>query len=96
MSPAEIKEKWRLNAQEASNRGTWTHWQCERFLNKQLVDTEQPEMTALISFLSTLTGCRAYRSRYSYAPFACNAMRVYNAIYVHACDRERVIASSCV
>ena len=61
MSPDEIKEKWRTDANEAANRGTWMHWQCERFLNKQLIHTDTPEMAAFMMYLSTLGGCEAFR-----------------------------------
>ena len=63
MSPEEIKAKWRRDAATAANHGTWMHWQCERFLNKMLVDLDTPEMKAFVAFLSSLRGCHAYRIR---------------------------------
>ena len=41
---AEIRQKWDDNRDEAANRGTWMHLQCELWLNRDGCHLEGPEM----------------------------------------------------
>ena len=60
----EIKEQWRRNRDESANRGTWTHLQCELFLNGDAVNLDKPELLLMLKTLLKLPGYTAYRTEW--------------------------------
>jgi len=61
----EIMDKWDSNRNEAANRGTWMHYQMERYLNWAAAHSESPELAMLIKFTRGLAGLTAYRTEWA-------------------------------
>ena len=64
LSPDEIRQKWKANAEDASNRGTWMHLTFELWLNRDPVPMGGPEMALFQKFVRTLDGLTAYRTEW--------------------------------
>ena len=47
----EIVAKWECNKEEAANRGTWMHLQCELWLNRDGADLSSPEMVLFLRYV---------------------------------------------
>ena len=61
----EIKWKWDANRTEAANRGTWMHYQMERWINWAPACVESEEMAMLLKFTRQLGGLTAYRTEWA-------------------------------
>lgn len=65
LTPAEIKERWEKNRQEAAEAGTWTHLQCECVLNGGAIEGSCPEMNLFRSFLGQVPALLAWRTEWA-------------------------------
>ena len=63
-SADEIKAMWLRNRTEGANRGTWMHLCYELWLNGEHVPFMTSEMMLFAKFITTLTGCSAYRTEW--------------------------------
>ena len=51
LSEAEIYETWRVNREDAANRGTWFHLQVELWLNRDMCHIEGPDMRLFFRYI---------------------------------------------
>ena len=66
MSPQEIKQMWQANATVSGNQGTWAHYMCECFLNKEPMGSGsfRKEVELFLKFLGTLQNHMPYRTEW--------------------------------
>lgn len=67
---AEIRLKWKKNADDAANRGTWMHLQCELWLNRDGCNTNGPEMQMFFRYMRHLARHRVQTYRTEMEVFA--------------------------
>lgn len=65
MSRTEIKEAWRNNGRISANMGTWAHFLCESFLNRQICMSTCPEMDLFLQYAASLEGYAAFRTEWT-------------------------------
>jgi len=66
LSPQEISGIWEQTRNEAANKGTWMHYEFERWLNREHVQVHDhsQEMKLFIKYIETLEDLTAYRTEW--------------------------------
>ena len=66
LTPAEIKDMWKQNGQEAAARGTFAHLQIECLLNGGIIAAagEHPEVLLFLEFLRATKKMLAFRTEW--------------------------------